>query len=221
MRRFFSVAHKIAAVLSFITMAVNRVSAPSIASAYRDNEIEKIQQILTTSARLLIILCCTIFIIFTTMSKHVLNLFGEFYLQATAILLIMMISQLFNALTGTVPFLLQMTGYERIHKNNLFYCDRFLCSIWNTFDNEFWDKRSRNVVCVCNCDTKPTFCNRSKETFEPSSSKGILMLKAILDFVRSNRIANRLLLFKANEILFKTRRPAPPLLRKGSCFESK
>ena len=73
------------------------------------------------------------------MSKHVLNLFGEFYLQATAILLIMMISQLFNALTGTVPFLLQMTGYERIHKNNLFIVTAFSVPFGNTFDNEFWD----------------------------------------------------------------------------------
>jgi O-antigen/teichoic acid export membrane protein len=110
----YRVAVQGAALVVFTLHTVNLTVAPHIAQLHSANEIERLQKLVTSSARLALFGALPVAFIMVFFGKPVLQLiFGVDYVVGHAALAILTIGQLFNAAMGSVGLLLNMTGHER------------------------------------------------------------------------------------------------------------
>ncbi|EIF5145638.1 polysaccharide biosynthesis C-terminal domain-containing protein [Vibrio parahaemolyticus] len=111
---FFSIANKIATITAFVLIAVNRAVSAKYASLYSDGNIIELQSVVTTSSRIMLIGGGGLILLIFVFSNSLLNVFGEEFLQAKGVLFVLLFAQLINILTGSVSYLLSMTGHEKI-----------------------------------------------------------------------------------------------------------
>jgi O-antigen/teichoic acid export membrane protein len=108
----YTVSHRGAQLISFILTAVNISLAPTIASLYAAGNIQRVQKIVTKSARgvlftsLIVTICLIIF------GDYFLSLFGRGFTGGYKLLIIMSIGHLIDAAAGSVGLLLIMTRHE-------------------------------------------------------------------------------------------------------------
>jgi O-antigen/teichoic acid export membrane protein len=110
----YAVAKKGAGLITFILVAVNIALAPTIASMYAAGEMDKLQRMITKSARVILMGTLPIAIVLILFGHwFLLFFFGQDFVQGEKALAILGAGQLINAATGSVGLLLIMTGYER------------------------------------------------------------------------------------------------------------
>lgn len=109
----YDVARRGAALVSFVLMAVNMPLAPVIASLYARGEMERLQRVVTKSARISLIGSLPLSLGLIIFGRWFLLLFGREFSEGSLPLAILSLGQLVNAGMGSVALLLNMTGYER------------------------------------------------------------------------------------------------------------
>lgn len=108
----YTIALGIVQLTIFIHQAANRVLEPTIASLYSEGRIEELQKIVQKSVTLVFLVSLSIAAVIIGLGHWVLLIFGsEFTIGKTA-MSILIVGQLFNAFTGPVGLLLNMTGYQ-------------------------------------------------------------------------------------------------------------
>ena len=110
---FFSVAQRIALLTSFILMAVNLVVAPKFSAFHAKGDDVGIRKTALFSARLLVLSALPIVLFMLVFPDFLMGLFGEEFKQGAVILQILVLGQAVNVVTGSVGFLLMMSGHER------------------------------------------------------------------------------------------------------------
>ncbi|KPZ67185.1 Polysaccharide biosynthesis protein [Pseudoalteromonas sp. P1-26] len=110
---FFSVAQRIAMLTSFILMAVNLVVAPKFSAFHAKGDDVGIRKTALFSVRLLVLSALPIVLFMLIFPDFLMGLFGEEFRQGTLILQILVLGQAVNVVTGSVGFLLMMSGHER------------------------------------------------------------------------------------------------------------
>lgn len=115
----FSVSLRIATLMSFLVVAVNRISAPKFATLYKNNEIDELRNVVCFSNRILFLFCIPILLLVVLFGRSILGYFGDDFVNAYYVLLILTFGQFISSITGTVVFLLQMTGLQRELRNNV------------------------------------------------------------------------------------------------------
>jgi O-antigen/teichoic acid export membrane protein len=110
----FRVAFQISGLTSVGLVAINMVVAPQFAQMYANGDTKQLQHLATTSARMVLMLTLPLALFFLLAGKPTLNIFfGTEYGPAYVPLVIMIIGQLVNSATGSVGYLLNMSGHER------------------------------------------------------------------------------------------------------------
>lgn len=109
----FSVAQRIAMLTTFILMAVNLVVAPKFAAFKAANNMDGIRKTALFSVRLLVLSALPIVLFMLLLPEFLMGLFGEQFKQGAVILQILVLGQAVNVITGSVGFLLMMSGNER------------------------------------------------------------------------------------------------------------
>ena len=109
----FSVSRRISLLVSFILIAVNLIQAPRFAKAFANEELKEIDRLALISGKVLILVAVTVFVFVCFFSEYILGLFGEEYKKDRILLLILMLGQCVNVVTGSVMFILNMTNNER------------------------------------------------------------------------------------------------------------
>lgn len=113
-----AIATRIALLVPMILTAVNMVVSPKFAALYHQGDMEKTEEILTKSLKLLAVVSSFIFLVMIVFGSDVLNIFGEQYTTAAGLLSILVCGQLINALTGPSGKLLMMSGFEKDVRNS-------------------------------------------------------------------------------------------------------
>ncbi|TWI01188.1 O-antigen/teichoic acid export membrane protein [Flavobacterium tiangeerense] len=111
---FYSVAVKLMTLLSVIILTVNITVSASIAASFSNKEIDKLQQIVQNSSRLIVVITLPAVIGLFIFPEFVLHFFGPNYLAAKEALLVLVLGQGFCAFFGSAPVYLNMTGRQRI-----------------------------------------------------------------------------------------------------------
>jgi O-antigen/teichoic acid export membrane protein len=115
----YRVAVQVATLASFGLQAVNQVVAPRFAELWARNEHRKLQQLVTKSSQIILIFNLILTIIFILLGKSFfIIVFGDEFKSAYLPLLILLLGQMVNSATGSVGFLLNMTGNEVQTANN-------------------------------------------------------------------------------------------------------
>lgn len=111
----YRVAVQASGFVAFGLFAVNMIAAPQFARLYALGEIDRLQATVTSTARVILVLTALVATCLVLFGKPVIAFaLGAEYTAGYVAILILGVGQLFNAAFGSVVFLLNMTGYERI-----------------------------------------------------------------------------------------------------------
>ena len=100
-------------LLAFVLTAVNNVLSPNVAGLYAEHKIEKMQQVVTQSSRIMLLVALPMAGILIFGGNWYLALFGQEFIPARSALTILCIGQLFSITSGSVGMILTMTGNEK------------------------------------------------------------------------------------------------------------
>ena len=114
----FTAAQRTAMLMIFVLTAINTVVAPKFAHLHKTNKLEELAGVAYYSARLLSVVSLPILIVMFVFPKQILSLFGEGFEDASIYLQILAIGQFINAITGSVGYLLSMSGNEKDLRNS-------------------------------------------------------------------------------------------------------
>lgn len=108
----YDVARRGAALVTFVLMAVNMPLAPIVASLYTRGEKDRLQRVVTRSARVALLGCVPVALGLIIFGHWILLFFGKEFTGGSNALAILSLGQLVNAGMGSVGLLLNMTGHE-------------------------------------------------------------------------------------------------------------
>jgi len=110
---YFKVAMQAVALISLGLSSINMVIMPNVARLYKEGNLEATQILLTKSVRLSCLVSLPIILVLVFFGNFFISLlFGDEYLKAYPILVILCIGQTVNVLMGSVGLVLNMTGNE-------------------------------------------------------------------------------------------------------------
>lgn len=110
----YAVAAKTAAAVSFFLIAVNGMAAPQFAGLYAEGKLSELAYVARRTTALIAGITFPVLIVILLFSRTILALFGPEFVAASPALLILATGHFVNAVTGSVGYLLMMTGHERI-----------------------------------------------------------------------------------------------------------
>ncbi|MGH8501848.1 MAG: polysaccharide biosynthesis C-terminal domain-containing protein [Gammaproteobacteria bacterium] len=110
----YAVVARTAELITLPLMAVNTVIAPQVASLYRRGDVDRLQRLLSASARRMLIFALPLAGILILAGGPLLGLvFGAEFTRGAFALSVLAAAQLINVGAGSVGMILNMTGYER------------------------------------------------------------------------------------------------------------
>lgn len=109
----YSAANRTAAMVSLVLVAANSIIAPKMAAIYKSGDMEALGKVARQSAMMLTAMALPALLLFLLAPRWVMSLFGPQFADAWLILVILAIGQLVNVMTGSVGYLLMMTGHEK------------------------------------------------------------------------------------------------------------
>ncbi|EMK6930488.1 oligosaccharide flippase family protein [Vibrio alginolyticus] len=110
---YYAVSIRISVVMSFFVIAINKVVAPKFAQLYSEGKLIELERTVKKANRLLWLVSLPMLILVVIFSKQILSIFGEEFSDSYLVLIIIATGQFIASITGTVIFLLQMTGLQK------------------------------------------------------------------------------------------------------------
>jgi O-antigen/teichoic acid export membrane protein len=110
---FLSAAQRAAMLTNFVLIVVNMVVAPRYAKLWQQNKRAEIKKLAKLSTRAMIAMVLPVILIFVVVPEWIMSFFGEGFERGSSLLLIMALGQFVNVATGSVGYLLTMSGHER------------------------------------------------------------------------------------------------------------
>jgi O-antigen/teichoic acid export membrane protein len=111
-----SAAQRTAMLASFVLMVVNMVVAPRYARMWKEKDLKRIKRLAKWSTRSMTLMVLPVVTILIVYSSEILSMFGQDFAGGANLLIIMVLGQLVNVGTGSVGYLLNMTGNEAIYR---------------------------------------------------------------------------------------------------------
>lgn len=115
----FNATQRTALLASFVLTAVNSIVAPKFAAMYRQEQHDVLRRTAINATRLMVLFALAPLILMLTFPHMILLLFGAEFSSGVPALRILAFGQFINVATGSVGFLLSMTGHERLLRNNV------------------------------------------------------------------------------------------------------
>jgi O-antigen/teichoic acid export membrane protein len=113
----YSTAYRTALLTSFVLTAVNAISAPTFAELHERKDLAGLGRLARWTARLMTLAVSPLLLIFLLWPAPILSLFGAEFRAAAPALAVLASGQFVNVATGSVGYLLAMTGRERLLRN--------------------------------------------------------------------------------------------------------
>lgn len=128
----FGAALRVSMLVTFFLVAVNTVIAPKFAELYAKGEIEMIGRLARQFALLITLAASPLFLVLVFAGDWVMGLFGPEFTRGGTALAILALGQAVNTMTGSVGYLLMMTGHERDVRNAAILAAVLmaLCAVW-------------------------------------------------------------------------------------------
>jgi len=116
-----SIYHRLATLTNFILIAVNMVVAPMYSALYSARKIDEISVLAKKSMMFMVLICIPISLFLILYINNILLLFGEFYVEGSSSLIILILAQMVSVLFGSVSLILVMSGYANKLNVGLLY----------------------------------------------------------------------------------------------------
>ena len=109
----YSVAARLAALVTVSLGFVNMVLTPNIIEYFFNERRVELQNFISISVRIVALFAVPIFFLLMIFGKPILGLFGEEFKNGYLTLVILIVGQLVNALSGSVGYIMVMTGKQK------------------------------------------------------------------------------------------------------------
>ena len=116
----FSIADRLAMLTGFTLLAVNAISAPKFAALHHRGDRDALNALARSSTQLMAVTATPVLLLLLLFPEWILGFFGPSFTTGSTLLRVLMIGQLVSVLTGSVGYLLMMTGHEAGLRNLLF-----------------------------------------------------------------------------------------------------
>lgn len=109
----YSIVMKLALLSSFIITSLNTFMAPKFSELFYNNELDELKNLAQKSTKLIFYVTLPITIIMVVFGNYLLSIFGDEFIGGYYALLLLSIGQLINAASGSIGYLLNMTGHQK------------------------------------------------------------------------------------------------------------
>ena len=106
-------AQRTANLISFVLVVINMVVAPRYARLWMNGNVVGLRKLAHNASRLAILLVAPSLILIFVFSAEIMSMFGASYVEAGMLLVIFGVGHAVNVATGSVGYLLNMSGYEK------------------------------------------------------------------------------------------------------------
>lgn len=110
-------ADRLAIMISFPLIVINSIYPPLFSKLHSSMQTDALHAAIRDSARACFFLSTPVFLLVLIFGEELLNVFGEEFVSAYPFLIAVSFGQWINAITGSVGFVLSMTGHEKILRN--------------------------------------------------------------------------------------------------------
>ncbi len=114
----YTIAQRVAMLTSFVLVAVNGVVAPRFSLLYHEGRLGELEALSKKSVRLMLCMATPLLLAMLAFPEWILGIFGSAYTAGALVLSILALGQFVNVITGSVGYLLQMSGHYREVRNN-------------------------------------------------------------------------------------------------------
>lgn len=113
----YGILHRVASVAGFFAIASNTVLAPYFSREYRKNGITAAYSLYIEACKKILFIGAPFFSLVILFSDYILAIFGQEYVVHNKLLILMLVAQLVNVVTGSMNTFLIMTKKTKIYKN--------------------------------------------------------------------------------------------------------
>lgn len=124
----FNIAFKIATVTSFMLVSINSIVAPKFAELYWQKKYDQLKRVVFVASKINFWTSIPLLLLFLCFPKFFTGIFGKEFIAGSKALIILTIGQFVNAFSGSVGYLLIMTGKQKIFQN-VFVTSTFMNAI--------------------------------------------------------------------------------------------
>jgi len=110
----YSVALKISMIASLALVAITTIAAPKFAEFWGRNDMDGLSKIAQQSTKLIFWTSFPVLIILLLFPSFILGVFGDQFIIGSVALMILAFGQFINAISGSVGYILNMTGSQKI-----------------------------------------------------------------------------------------------------------
>lgn len=110
----YTVIVGITQLTAFIHHAALGVIAPTVATLYSENKLKKLERLIQKSVVRVFLVSLVVGVVVIGFARYILLIFGSEFVPGVAAMNILISGQIFNALTGPVGLVLNMTGHQKI-----------------------------------------------------------------------------------------------------------
>jgi len=115
----YSAALRTAMLTSFVLIAVNSIAAPKFAALHRQADFEGLGTTARHAAKLMTLCASPVLFAYLIWSRSIMGFFGEEFISGSALLIVLALGQFVNVATGSVGYLLMMSGNGVLMRNNV------------------------------------------------------------------------------------------------------
>ncbi|MEM9996345.1 MAG: oligosaccharide flippase family protein [Bacteroidota bacterium] len=108
-----AIAVRVITLAGFVLMAINVMAAPQFAALVHQRQAVELARLVRRTSMLTTVLAIPLLIALLAVPHLILGLFGEAFLEGTAVLRVLAVGYVINLVTGSVGTLLVMSGHER------------------------------------------------------------------------------------------------------------
>lgn len=119
----FKTSQEIGMVIAFILLVMNAIFPPRFAALFYNDDLMGLSRLARVGALLGGVVALPPVLICLVFPEWVLSWFGDGFAEAVWLLRIIAVAQLVNVATGSVGFLLNMTGHEKLMRNIALICN--------------------------------------------------------------------------------------------------
>ncbi len=117
----YSIVVKLASLTSITLMAINSIAAPKFSEFYSKGDMQALKKTAQDSTKMIFFSSLPIILILSIFPKYILSIFGDQFVIGVITLWLLMAGQIINAITGSVGYILIMTGKEKVFQNIIFF----------------------------------------------------------------------------------------------------
>jgi O-antigen/teichoic acid export membrane protein len=115
---YYAIAVKLATLTTFILTAINSMAAPKFSELFHTNQMDDLFHVAKKSAKLIFFITSPILLGFLVFGKPILGLvFGNEFTVAYPALVLLVIGQFINSISGACGTFLNMTGHQKAFRN--------------------------------------------------------------------------------------------------------